>query len=168
KPGIAAPETVDFFEKKKLSQMYSRAVQVFACLAVEAFVNAYGYLRLGEEHFEQTFKKKRVGISKKLNSILSEVMEDVDNNPEIDLILRKLADRRNRIVHPKPEMKVLLEDGTKRETTKRLAPVDPKSATAALEEMERFFKLFSAIDPEAAFVLGCAPYQHPKSEDSFH
>src|SRR5437899_2128675 len=44
-PGEASADTIQFFEKKSVSQMYSRAVQVFAALTVEAFVNEYGYLR---------------------------------------------------------------------------------------------------------------------------
>jgi hypothetical protein len=57
-PGEASADTVQFFEKKSVSQMYSRAVQVFAALTVEALVNEYGYLRLGERDFEKLFKKQ--------------------------------------------------------------------------------------------------------------
>jgi len=165
-PGPVTPEALPFLEAKSHSAMYSRVAQVFAFLAVEAFVNDYGYLRLGEDAFEQKFRNKPIPISRKLTSILQEVIEDIGGNAEIDQVLKRLADRRNSLVHPKPEMTVLLEDGTIRETTKRLPRVDPTPATTAVEEMDRFFELITAIDPEAAFVLGVQPSRPPSSGDS--
>jgi hypothetical protein len=161
KPGPVSPEMMHFVETKKRSQTYSRVVQVFAFLAVEAFMNEYGYLRLGEEAFEHKFKKQ-IPIAQKLKSIIGEVFGRFSNeNTEIIDIVTSLAARRNRLVHPKPEMEVWLADGTKRRTTKRLPPVDARSAQSAVQEMERFFALFATIDPEAAFVLGCAPQRAP-------
>jgi hypothetical protein len=160
-PGPVSQETMNFYETKKSSQMHSRVVQVFALLAVEAFLNDYGYLRLGEEAYEKVLRKRRPPLSKKLNTILREVAPDFESDPEIEIILRNLATRRNNLVHPKPEMKVWLEDGTIRQTTKRLARTDPEPAKSALEEMERFFELVAAMDPEAAFVMGCVPRRTP-------
>ena len=120
-PGEASADTIQFFEKKSVSQMYSRAVQVFAALTVEAFVNEYGYLRLGETDFEKLFKRQ-IPIAVKLTTILREVLGTFDENAEIVNVVRSLATRRNRLVHPRPEMEGLMEDGELRKTTERLPP----------------------------------------------
>ena len=42
--GPASTSLLRIIEAKKLSQMYSRVVQVFALLTIETFLNEYGYL----------------------------------------------------------------------------------------------------------------------------
>jgi hypothetical protein len=150
--GPASEETIKFFETKRTAQMQSRAVQVFAALAVEAFVNDYAYLRLGEQSFEKLLKW--TSTSKKLAFICRGAFGNFDSNAEIVSVMRSLSDRRNELVHPKPEMQARLEDGTVRETTKRLPLCDPNSALAAVRDMERFFELFTQVDLEAAMLLG--------------
>src|SRR5262245_36215915 len=55
-------------EKKRECQMYSRIIQEFAVLAVEAFLNSYGDLRFGQEWFEP--KSDRFSIPNKLAQML--------------------------------------------------------------------------------------------------
>jgi hypothetical protein len=150
--GVVSPETMRIVETKQLSQMHSRVVQVFALLAVEASLNEYGYLRFGEETFDKKFG--RLPIAKKLVRMLREVLGGFDEAHEIIAVVGALAARRNRLVHPRPEMEAWSEDGTRTATTTRLPRVNPESALAAVKEMERFFELFTLIDGEAAFHLG--------------
>lgn len=150
--GPVSPEIVRIMEKKRLSQMYSRVVQVFALLAVEAFLNEYGYLRFAPKIFER--KYGRLSLTKKLTNMLGAIRVDFDENSELVGLVKGLAERRNRLVHPRPELEVWGEDRTRSHTTKRLAAVDAKSASAAIQEMERFFQAFSKMDPEAAAILG--------------
>jgi hypothetical protein len=150
-PGIATQETLAFFKTKSVSQMYSRAVQVFAALAVEAFINEYAYLRLGEEEFKEELEW--ASTIKKLRAVCLKVFGAFDDNGEIVTAMKNLAERRNRLVHPKPEMLSVMEGGTVRETTHRLASSDPGSAEAATWEMDRFFQLFPSVDAEAAMFF---------------
>src|SRR5207253_6065108 len=132
--GPASTEVLHFFETKQLSQMYSRVVQVFSLLAVEAFLNEYGYLRFSREVFEK--KYDRLPLHKKLASMLGDAVGNFDPESEIAALAKTLAERRNRLVHPKPELEVWNDDCSKSQTTKRLPRVDAEPATAALEEMD--------------------------------
>jgi hypothetical protein len=51
-------------------------------------------------------------------------------------------------------MEGLMEDGELRKSTERLPPTDPKTAVAAVWDMDRMFELLATIDPEAAVHLG--------------
>ena len=70
-------------------------------------------------------------------------------------MVKSLADRRNTLVHPRPELEAWGDDGTIAvATAKRLPPTDTRSAETAVQDMERFFELFKSIDGHAAFLLG--------------
>jgi hypothetical protein len=90
--------------------MYSRAVQVFSLLAVEASLNEYGYICLGQELFEMKFQS--LPIVKNPSALLMEVLESSTNDSEIVAILRRLSEERNRLVHPRPEMEAWNDNGT--------------------------------------------------------
>ena len=77
-----------------------------------------------------------------------------DDNCEIVSVLKSLAHRRNRHVHLRPEIGSWEAEAGGISANNRLPAVDAKSATVAAEEMETFFKLFSELDGEAAFMLG--------------
>jgi hypothetical protein len=151
--GPASAETLQFFEKKRVCQMHSRVVQVFASLAVEAFVNDYGYLRLGEAAFEKLFTRQ-IPIAVKLTKLLHEVFGSFDEKTEIISVVKSLAARRNRLVHPRPEMQSWTEHGEFSTTTQRLPAVDSRAALAAVRDMDRFFELFVSTDIEGAMHLG--------------
>jgi len=111
-----------------------------------AFLNAYGYLRFGQEGFER--ESDRFSIPTKLAQMLRHpFVQTFEDDCEIVSVLKSLASRRNRLVQLRPELHVLAADGTRFETTKRLPPDDSQSAIAAVQEMERFFELFAQIDP---------------------
>ncbi len=134
-------------------QRYSRVIQVLAHLSVEAFLNEYGYLRFGEEGFEKNLRRE--GSVPKLKAMLRATSQvDLDDAAEIVVALRRLADRRNAIVHPRPELSVFDDSGVLNSiTSKRLPPMDAQAAVAAVEDMERFFALFLGYDAEAATVI---------------
>ena len=151
--GSISPELMHAVETKQSSQSYSRAVQIYALLAVEALLNEYGYLRFGPETFEKKFA--RAPISTKLIEMMSLAFAaPFDDNCEIVSILKSLAHRRNRHVHLRPEIGSWDAEAGSISSNNRLPATDAKSATAAAEEMETFFKLFSELDSEAAFMLG--------------
>ena len=145
--GLVTAETIQILEKKRECQMYSRLIQAFALLAVEAFLNAFSYLRIGEEGFERR-KSDRFSIPNKLAQMLRQpFVQTFEDDCEIVGVEKSLAIRRNRLVPLRPELHVLAKDGTRFETTNRLPPDDSQSAVAAVQEMERFFELFAQIDP---------------------
>jgi len=114
--GLFTAETIQILEKKRECQMYSRLIQAFAPLAVEAFLNAYSYLRIGEEGFER--KSDRFSIPNKLAQMLRQpFVQTFEDDCEIVGVVKSLASRRNRLVQLKPELHVLAQDGTRIETT---------------------------------------------------
>jgi hypothetical protein len=120
-------------------------------------------LRFGQEAFEEQFKRTSP-ISKKLTKMLEKVSnKPFDEGSEIVQIVKSLAARRNRLVHPRPELEIWAEDGARTATTKRVPKVDPESAAEAVNEMERFFQLFGKIDREAMLHLRTSAIKTPRS-----
>ncbi len=50
-------------------QILSVSVEIFCCMSVEAFLNFYGVVRLGEEFFKRNYE--RLGITQKLEALLA-------------------------------------------------------------------------------------------------
>lgn len=73
---------------------------LFACMAVEAFINHYGVKRLGERFFRKNLE--RLGITEKF-SILVLACHGVmiSKDDQTLLTLRAMFDTRNQLVHPK-------------------------------------------------------------------
>jgi len=115
------------------------ATQIFACMEVEAFLNFYGVLRLGEKYYKRNLE--RLGISEKLKILVTmctqEILEDED---EITQIVRRMFDRRNSLVHPKTKEINDFSDLIPFESINHL-----KRAEEAVEEMELFFNKFEEI-----------------------
>jgi len=150
--GPASESLLRFVRVRQTCQMYSRAVQVFAFLSVEAFLNEYGYLRLGQQVLR---KHSSMNATKKVTRILAEAIGyEVDENAEIARLVKSLSQRRNVLVHPRPELEVWNDDGSTRKTERRVGKVDIHSAELAASEMGRFFEIFKGIDPEASQILG--------------
>src|SRR5256885_2699545 len=151
-PGPASESFLQLVQVTQKVQMYSRAAQLSSLLAIEAFLNEYGYIRLGEVPFEQKFEW--LGPSKKLAQLLTEAIGyHVKADSEIARLVRSLSHRRNALVHPRPELRVWSDDGTVIETRRKLGATSRAAAEDAVSEMDRFFALFNAIDPEAAQIL---------------
>jgi len=139
---------------------YSRAVQVFAAMVVEATLNTYGLFCFGEEAFER--KAARAGPAERVKLVLEPAAAtSVADIEEIVQIVDRLARRRNALVHPRAELALVDETGTFRTVTARRAgPVDLDTAHAAIADMECFLKRFGAVlekhHVEAAVILHLA------------
>lgn len=76
------------------------SAHLFACMAIEGFINHYGTVRLGEEAYKALLE--RMGITEKLSLIYLLCFEKkvlIADSPIKQI--RKLFDQRNSLVHPK-------------------------------------------------------------------
>lgn len=119
---------------------YATASEVFCCLSIEAFINFYGTVRLGETTYLRKFE--RLSITSKLTSLMvaCESKTVPQNHPTMKII-KKTFRIRNRIVHP----------GTT-EITHQKEP-DVSTPIEVINEAEgvnldtiNFFKHFSDLD----------------------
>jgi len=157
---IDAPEGSDVgqvLDALEQVRCYSRAVQVFAAMVVEATLNIYGLFRFGEEMFER--KTRWVRMTEKVKFVLAWLPDACA--PEIEAIVSivdRLALRRNALVHPRAELYLVDDTGTFQPVTaRRPGPVNLGAARAAVTDMERFLELFGALlekhHVEAAVIL---------------
>ncbi len=166
-------QAVDALER---IQFYSRAVQVFALMVVEAALHTYGLLRLDAKTFEHeaAYKNPRVKtrllleVACEVNrqaraaagiDVASEPDPMTDTRKRIVRIVSRLASRRNALVHPAAELSAPDNTGTfRRQTPWRSGRVDLQAARAAIADMERFIQGFRELlqhyDPEAAAIFG--------------
>ncbi|HLM68934.1 MAG TPA: hypothetical protein VK358_15455 [Longimicrobium sp.] len=129
-------------------------------MSVEAFLNFYGVVRLGERFYKDNLQK--AGATEKLSLLLA-LCDGVELDPSSDLwrTVRALFDRRNALVHPKTaELGRLLESVSK---AKKL-PQDPdllEQGTVAYRRMKTFYRLFpnyaSEVGPLGRRRLGVVP-----------
>lgn len=166
---VDSPEGPDLtysFEPIVWGQHYSRAVQVFALMVVEAALNAYGLLRFDEKTFEREVAYR--GPVAKLKILLeaprpvgsapggrkSSDTDTIAPNEEIVQVVTRLAARRNALVHPAAELFVPDETGTFQVgTSRRSGGTDLEAAHAAIADMERFLELLRRYDPGAAILF---------------
>jgi hypothetical protein len=158
-----APEGADLeyiFEAIERVQCYSRPVQVFAAMVVEATLDTYGLFRLGEETFER--QAAYAGPAERVRILLESVPATfVTDIKEIVRIVDRLACRRNALVHPRGELSLMDEMGTFRSlTARRPVPINLDTAHTASADMECFLKRFGALlekhHVEAAVLLHLA------------
>jgi hypothetical protein len=72
------------------AQMYSRAIQVFASMAAEAALNAYGLMWFGETDFERHFRQKKP-VENKLKALIRAVLgRELSNDDETVRLLVSL------------------------------------------------------------------------------
>jgi hypothetical protein len=121
--------------------------EIYCCMAIEAFLNFYGVVRLGEEFYKRNCE--RLGITEKLEILLA-ACENVllEKGSEISRLLRKMFDRRNSLVHPKT--KELTHLSLEQELSRSVDIV--AEARQRVDELKRFVTLFAEYD-EAALRL---------------
>jgi hypothetical protein len=134
--------SVEFLVASMELRKLSRAVQVFAGLTVEACVNLYGMLALGEDKFYGD-KLEMKAFPKKLELIMA-LGRETPIAPDAELVAlgASLAGMRNRIAHPKPRessSKHSDEDASNTAT-------DLSAADKALEDTRRFVHLLRTRD----------------------
>jgi hypothetical protein len=116
---------------------------LFSCMTVEAFVNLYGVLRMGDEFYKRNIE--RSGISQKLEVIIAIGKQELlSKNEEIALVARRMFDKRNQLVHPKTvEVNSL-------DKISQLKPVPfLLDAQSMVDDMKKFFEKFLIIDPDS-------------------
>ena len=119
--------------------------QIFACMAVEAFLNFYGVKRLGEKYYKRNIE--RLGINQKLEILIAICLQElIEDKDELAGIVKKMFDRRNRLVHPKSKEMVVNGEFVFPELRDEL-----EEARKAVDEMSTFFNKFQEIDESMEF-----------------
>jgi hypothetical protein len=108
-------------------------------MSIEAFLNAYGVEYLGEDVYNR--KLERLSINQKLKKLLATCKNKlIDDKAEISIILRRLFERRNQIVHPKASE----FDIKKYSTLPKHNPI--KKAEQSLTDTKQFYGFFVEYD----------------------
>jgi hypothetical protein len=142
--GRASPE---LWEAARRRDYLSDSSIIFAALAVEAFVNFYGAVRISDVAYEARFE--RLSVKPKLMRLLqaTDALTLEDDHTLITLALR-IASRRNRLVHPKAKETTHVDDQEAGWGDKL-----PEAAQQAVADMHAFFREFATLLPEAAYLL---------------
>ena len=154
-PAPGQPVDDEGFEALLQVQCYSRVVQVFALMVVEAALNSYGLLRFGPAALEQKMAARKRPIAlegpvSKLRILLGAVRgTPLVDSDEIVQIVDRLARRRNALVHPEALLFAPDATGTLEPVnTRRAGPLDVETARAAIADIDRFIELLVTYDPE--------------------
>jgi hypothetical protein len=135
-------------------QLYSRAVQVFAAMSVEAALNTYGLVRFGNEQFDE-YESKPKGPRRKLIDFLDHSFARKPGKTDpITLAVERLTVRRNALVHQKSDESTLDEQQRFTFTSGPNKPdVSVEAANESFDDMELFFQDFPSRDPQAGSFL---------------
>lgn len=135
-----------FWRLNDEARLCVQSAVVFSAMAIEAFLNFYGVVRLGEAFYSKNYE--RLGMVPKLCAIVATCCGVLlDNNSEIISVARRLSDRRNSLVHPK---------------TREIPPerfglpgkvLTLTLASDAVADMDRFLSLFVTVDPQATVAV---------------
>jgi len=100
---------VEYFEQYVMSRVlhlhedaYRVAISchIYACMALEGFLNLYGVRRLGERFYQRYLE--RAGIMEKLALVGTCCGQwNIDEHPQAERDFREIFEARNRLVHPK-------------------------------------------------------------------
>lgn len=135
--GYAYHKTRDMRERLDLETIW---VEILCCMAVEAFLNFYGVVCVGEQFFKRNWE--RLGITEKLVTLLATTRGTLlPDDSELVKTTRKMFDRRNALVHPKSK-----EFSPSTEFSERSSL---REAANTVEQLRSFFLAFPEHDPEA-------------------
>ena len=125
--------------------LLSDAVKVFSAMSVEAFLNFYGVVRLGQA-FDSKFE--RLGPVDKLKRLfkLCEKIILADTDPLV-VVVDRIAKRRNRLVHPQ------VTEVDEAIGVDRGGDKIPEVAREAVADMIVFFEEFGKREPNIAHHL---------------
>ncbi|HEY5086830.1 MAG TPA: hypothetical protein VII66_05645 [Gemmatimonadaceae bacterium] len=125
--------------------MLARAVEIFSALAVEAAINCYGLVRYGHEQFEGRLGNKPLVV--KLRGVLEPISRDpLSDDDELLILVKRVAARRNELVHPRSDESRMDESGKMDYVTPVQESGTPELAFESLSLMVRFFELFPHRD----------------------
>lgn len=124
----------------------SDVTRIFAAMSVEAFLNFYGTVRIGESEFNAHFE--RLPIIKKARQLFlvcdGEAISEAD---PLILSLKRVSEGRNRLVHHKAKQALPNDPESKYMTQ------IPQAAQEAVQAMDDFFAEVRVIQPEARHFL---------------
>jgi hypothetical protein len=125
----------------------SDSLMLFAAIAVEAFINYYGLVRLGNVQFNRHFE--RLPIQRKVELLLL-VCDNVELEAKDPILtaLGTVMERRNRLAHPKA--KQVAPDQPPEERVKEAIP---DAATSAVSAMREFFEEFVRLVPGSRHMV---------------
>jgi hypothetical protein len=134
----------ELWKLARLRDRTSDSVRIYAAMAAEGYLNFYGVLRLGQAVFDDHFE--RLGLVPKVRRLLL-VCDGVQigKNDALVLLLDRLAQGRNALVHPKAR-ELDGRPAQYRPTATKL----PDVAREAARNMEAFFAEFLKAVPKAA------------------
>ena len=126
--------------------MLADSVKLLCAIAVEATINYYGVIRLGE-HFKEHFE--RLSTDRKLKALLLFCDGiDLDSADPLLANLKRIAAVRNRLAHPKAREvsgEVTVDD--------RKQDREPDSSEETYSACVTFLRDLMALVPEANFML---------------
>ena len=115
---------------------------IFSAMAVEAFLNYYGVLRLSQSYFDRNIE--RLGPAKKVAALILATRQVLlSEEAEILQTIRSLFKKRDALVHPKT--KAIPEETFGNPPLRRNLVI----SRDALRELDLFFQLFLEIAPDA-------------------
>jgi hypothetical protein len=130
----------EYLEKLEAFIALSASAQVFCAMSVEALLNLYGVVRLGEEFYKRNLE--RSGVVPKLEILLATCDGILlPKDAELSALLRKISQKRNELVHPKSR-----EFRVDRMDSANWPDELPKTVESAVTDMERFFELFAGLN----------------------
>lgn len=139
--------TPEVYRAYRRRDRLATSVVIFSAMSVEAYLNFYGVVRVGEDLYQRQFE--RMSFDRKLEVLLFVCNGlAVEKGDPIADTIRRVADRRNALVHPKTR-----EAGSP--AGERLAEgiAMPHAAEEAFRDCEKFFELFQETVPEARLHL---------------
>lgn len=135
--GAILPQSVA--ETSEELRTLSDVTVIFSAMAVEAFLNYYGVVRLKGEWYHEHLERKPV--STKLRELLRICCgQPTSKDAEIMTVVRRLFDRRNMLVHPKTY------DAKTGSKAPFVIPA-PTMARESVADMTQFFDLMADYDP---------------------
>lgn len=121
------------------------AAILFACMAIESFVNDYGTRRLGEKYFKRNLERLRIAEKISVLLLICGLARMEPGDPLLARIERVFQER-NSIVHPKTkEIKESFQLGN------RGTEVDE-----AFETLRKFLQRMKELDSDLSFTLSTA------------
>jgi hypothetical protein len=143
----------ELWEKVRRRDLLSDSVRIFTAMAVESFLNFYGVVRLGQNAFDSFIE--RLSQPRKLQALLKICHRiNFHESSAITGTVRKIAQRRNNLVHPKATE--VTGDLTKADKDKD-KDVDsipiPGAAVEAVTDMTTFYQQWVSLIPESKFLL---------------
>jgi hypothetical protein len=132
----------DLWRLARRRDMLSDSVKVYSAMSVEAFLNFYGVVRLGQAYFDANIE--RLGPVAKLKRLfLLCESTNLTNADPLVVLLDRIAKRRNRLVHPRT-----VEIDTQASSVSGIGDKMPEVAREAVADMIAFFEEFARRDPD--------------------